>query len=160
MRRLLFLFSTAFLIVSCNTTQSMVGTGKAIDPYHYSSAKKTLAKNGAVASAHPLASKVGVAIMRSGGNAFDAAIATQLALAVVYPNAGNIGGGGFLVGRRSNGETVALDYREAAPAAATRDMYLDKAGNVIEGKSINGHLAAGIPGTIAGLFETMKYAKL
>ncbi|RYY77551.1 MAG: gamma-glutamyltransferase, partial [Moraxellaceae bacterium] len=94
------------------------------------------------------------------GNAFDAAIATQLALAVVYPNAGNIGGGGFLVARTSSGETLALDYREMAPSAAHRDMYLDAAGNVVEGKSINGHLSTGVPGTVAGLFETLKYAKL
>ncbi len=148
------------LFVSCKTSQSLIGPNQAINPYRYSGAKKAIAKNGAVASAHPLASKVGVEIMRSGGNAFDAAIATQLALAVVYPNAGNIGGGGFLVAKTSAGETVALDYREMAPAAAHRDMYLDASGNVIEGKSLNGHLAAGIPGTIAGLFETAKYAKL
>lgn len=155
----LLLLCTSFL-ASCHTTKNIVGANAAVNPYQYGINKKTTVTNGAVASAHPLASKVGVEMMKSGGNAFDAAIATQLALAVVYPNAGNIGGGGFLVGRRSNGETVALDYRESAPAAASRDMYLDKSGNVIEGKSINGHLAAGIPGTIAGLFQTMKYAKL
>lgn len=131
-----------------------------INPYQYTITKKTVARNGAVASAHPLATKIGVEIMRSGGNAFDAAVATQLALAVVYPNTGNLGGGGFLVARRSSGETIALDYREKAPAAAHRDMYLDAAGNVMEGKSLNGHLAAGVPGTVAGLFETAKYAKL
>lgn len=98
--------------------------------------------------------------MRSGGNAFDAAVSVQLALAVVYPNAGNIGGGGFMIARTSTGQTLALDYREMAPASAHRDMYLDAAGNVIEGKSINGHLSSGVPGTVAGLFETMKYAKL
>ena len=160
MRKILFVFSFAVALASCSSTKPIVGTGNAVNPYNFSITKKVVAANGAVASAHPLASKVGVEIMKSGGNAFDAAIATQLALAVVYPNAGNIGGGGFLVGRRSDGETVTLDYRETAPAAATRDMYLDKSGNVIEGKSINGHLAAGIPGTVAGLFETMKYAKL
>ena len=154
----LFLFTT--FLVSCHTTKNIVGANGAVNPYQYGINKKATVANGAVASAHPLASKVGVEIMKSGGNAFDAAIATQLALAVVYPNAGNIGGGGFLVGRKNNGETIALDYREAAPAAANRDMYLDKAGNVIEGKSINGHLAAGTPGTIAGLFETTKYANL
>lgn len=111
-------------------------------------------------SAHPLASKVGLEIMKSGGNAIDAAIATQLALAVVYPNAGNLGGGGFMVARLANGSTVALDYRESAPAAAHRDMYLDRDGNVIPGKSTEGHLASGIPGTVAGLFESARYAKL
>jgi len=160
MRKLLLISSTFILFLSCKTSQSIIGPGQAVNPYQYSTTKKTIAKNGAVASAHPLASKVGVEIMRNGGNAFDAAIATQLALAVVYPNAGNIGGGGFLVAKTSTGETVALDYREMAPAAAHRDMYLDAAGNVIEGKSVNGHLASGIPGTIAGLFESMKYAKL
>jgi gamma-glutamyltranspeptidase/glutathione hydrolase len=83
-----------------------------------------------------------------------------LALAVVYPNAGNIGGGGFMIARLANGEVLSLDFRETAPAAAHRDMYLDASGNVMQNKSINGHLAAGIPGTIAGLYESMKYAKL
>src|SRR2546423_677787 len=127
-----------------------------INPYQYVTHKKTVSKKGAVVSAHPLASKVGVGIMKQGGNAVDAAIATQLALAVVYPGAGNIGGGGFMVARLSNGKTVALDYREKAPNTASRNMYLDKAGNVIPGKSINGHLSSGVPGTIAGLFESMK----
>lgn len=119
-----------------------------------------VAKEGVVVSAHPLASKVGVAVMKQGGNAVDAAIATQLALAVVYPGAGNLGGGGFMVARLSNGETVALDYRETAPAAAHRDMYLDTAGNVDGDKSLNGHLSSGVPGTVAGLFQSLKYAKL
>lgn len=99
-------------------------------------------------------------VMKQGGNAVDAAIATQLALAVVYPNAGNIGGGGFMVASLANGKTVALDYREMAPSAASRDMYLDAQGNVVDGKSINGHLSSGVPGTIAGLFESLQYAKL
>ncbi|MES2882720.1 MAG: gamma-glutamyltransferase family protein, partial [Bacteroidota bacterium] len=107
-----------------------------------------------------IASKVGVAILKMGGNAVDAAIATQLALAVVYPNAGNLGGGGFMIAQLANGESLALDYRETAPAAASRDMYLDDKGNVLEGKSVNGHLSSGVPGTVAGLFESMKYAKL
>jgi gamma-glutamyltranspeptidase/glutathione hydrolase len=79
---------------------------------------------------------------------------------VVYPNAGNIGGGGFMVARLANGQSLALDYRETAPASASRDMYLDQQGNVIPGKSINGHLSSGVPGTIAGLFESARYAKL
>jgi len=160
MRKNLYLFSFAFLLLSCSSPKPLVGPQSAVNPYSYTTAKKATAKNGAVASAHPLASKVGVGVMRNGGNAFDAAIATQLALAVVYPNAGNIGGGGFMVARTSSGETVALDYREMAPATSHRDMYLDAAGNVVEGKSINGHLAVGVPGTIAGLFESLKYAKL
>ncbi len=131
-----------------------------IDPYNYSIKKKVTVQNGAVVTAHPLASKVGVLILKKGGNAFDAAIATQLALAVVYPGAGNIGGGGFLVGYTSKGQSVALDYREKAPSAASRDMYLDKDGNAQTNISQNGHLAAGVPGTVAGLFATHAYAKL
>jgi gamma-glutamyltranspeptidase/glutathione hydrolase len=96
--------------------------------------------------------------MKEGGNAFDAAIATQLTLAVVYPGAGNIGGGGFLLGRKANGELIGIDYREAAPEKATRDMYLDKNGNMQPALSLSGHLASGIPGTVAGLFATLPYA--
>ncbi|HEY6976140.1 MAG TPA: gamma-glutamyltransferase, partial [Chitinophagaceae bacterium] len=140
--------------------QSIIGPGKEVDPYHYTSVKYTTYSKACVASAHPLASEVGVAIMRRGGNAFDAMIATQLALAVVYPGAGNIGGGGFLMGRGSNGQLVALDYREEAPSKASRDMYLDKNGNAQNNLSQNGHLSSGVPGTVAGLFATMKYAKL
>lgn len=139
---------------------SVVGTGKAINPYKYTITKKANYTSAAVSSAHPLASQVGTVIMKQGGNAFDAAIATQLALAVVYPGAGNLGGGGFLLARRSNGELLGLDYREAAPAAASRDMYLDAQGNANISLSQNGHLASGIPGTVAGLFATMPYAKL
>jgi gamma-glutamyltranspeptidase / glutathione hydrolase len=131
-----------------------------INQYQYKIQKKINCSNGAVASAHPLASKVGVEILKSGGNAVDAAIATQLALAVVYPGAGNLGGGGFLVGRMSNGKTIALDYREIAPAAAGRDMYLDEKGNPVTNLSLDGHLASGIPGTVAGLFASAKYGKL
>lgn len=131
-----------------------------IDPYKYSIEKKVTVQNGAVVSAHPLASKVGVSILKKGGNAFDAAIATQLALAVVLPAAGNIGGGGFLVGHTSKGQSIALDYREKAPSAASRDMYLDKDGNAQTTISQNGHLASGVPGTVAGLFATHSYAKL
>jgi gamma-glutamyltranspeptidase / glutathione hydrolase len=146
-------------LVSCHTPKNSLRS-YSIDPYRYSTTKKTIAQKGAVVSAHPLASKIGVAVMKNGGNAVDAAIATQLALAVVYPNAGNIGGGGFMVARLANGQTVALDYRETAPASAHRDMYLDAQGNVIEGKSVNGHLSSGVPGTVAGLFESMQYARL
>lgn len=131
-----------------------------INPYNYSIQKRIECSNGAVVSAHPLASKVGVEIMKKGGNAFDAAIATQLALAVVYPGAGNIGGGGFLLGVMSNSKTVALDYREKAPAAATRNMYIDANGNAQTNLSQNGHLSSGVPGTVAGLFTTHQYAKL
>ncbi len=114
-----------------------------------------------VVPAHPLASQVGKEIMEQGGNAVDAAIAVQFALAVVYPGAGNIGGGGFMVARMADGTTDALDYREKAPLAGSRDMYLDNEGNVIDGLSLRGHLAAGVPGTVAGLEEAhKKYGKL
>ncbi len=129
-------------------------------PYQYGIQKKITCTNGAVVSAHPLASMVGNSILQNGGNAVDAAIATQLALAVVYPGAGNIGGGGFMIASLKNGKTIALDYRETAPAGASRDMYLDAAGNPQMELSQNGHLAAGVPGTIAGLFASMKYARL
>jgi gamma-glutamyltranspeptidase / glutathione hydrolase len=148
-----------FIVFSCNSTKNIIDK-KNVDPWHYSITKNLVAQKGAVVSAHPLASAVGVAILKKGGNAVDAAIATQLALAVVYPGAGNIGGGGFMVARLANGETLALDYREMAPASANRDMYLDANGNVVAGKSINGHLSSGVPGSIAGLFASMKYAKL
>ena len=131
-----------------------------INPYNYRLQKKVEVSHGAVVSAHPLASQVGVLMLKKGGNAVDAAIATQLALAVVYPGAGNIGGGGFLVGHLSNGKNIAIDYREKAPAKATRDMYLDSAGNAVMELSQDGHLSAGVPGTVAGLFASMKYAKL
>ncbi|QCR22552.1 gamma-glutamyltransferase [Pontibacter sp. SGAir0037] len=106
-----------------------------------------------VVSAHPLASDVGAEIIRRGGNAIDAAVAVQFALAVVYPDAGNIGGGGFLVLRQHDGKVDALDYREEAPAAAHRDMYLDENGKVVEGLSVKGHLAAGVPGTVDGMVQ-------
>ncbi|NTS42871.1 gamma-glutamyltransferase [Flavisolibacter sp. BT320] len=156
----LLLFSFLFVCFSCSTPKGIIGTNSAINPYQYSITKKAVANKGAVASAHPLASLVGIEVMRRGGNAFDAAVATQLALAVVYPNAGNLGGGGFLVARTAGGENLSLDYRETAPALSRRDMYLDANGDVMEGKSLYGHLAAGVPGTVAGLFETAKYAKL
>jgi gamma-glutamyltranspeptidase/glutathione hydrolase len=105
-----------------------------------------------VVSDHPLASAVGVDVLRRGGNAIDAAVAVGFALAVVHPQAGNIGGGGFLVYRAADGHAYALDYRETAPAAATRDMYLDASGQLTD-KRLTGALAAGVPGSVAGLAE-------
>lgn len=114
-----------------------------------------------VVSARKEASQIGIDIMRKGGNAFDAMVATELALAVAYPFAGNIGGGGFMVYRKANGETGTLDYREKAPLAASENMYLDSAGNVISGKSTLGAMAIGVPGTIAGVFAVHeKFGKL
>ncbi|CAL2082914.1 Glutathione hydrolase proenzyme [Tenacibaculum sp. 190524A05c] len=109
-----------------------------------------------VVSARKEASKIGSDILKKGGNAFDAMAATELALAVAYPYAGNIGGGGFMIYRMNNGEIGALDYREKAPMNATKDMYLDSLGNVIPGKSTLGAMAVGVPGTVAGVFEAYK----
>ena len=109
----------------------------------------------------PLASQVGIDIMKKGGNAFDAAIAVQFALAVVFPPAGNIGGGGFAVLREANGEVATLDFREKAPKAADRNMYLDKEGNIIPKSSTIGRLACGVPGSVDGMFELhAKYATM
>ncbi|MFD1602220.1 gamma-glutamyltransferase [Flavobacterium artemisiae] len=109
-----------------------------------------------VVSAREEASKIGADIMKKGGNAFDAMVGTELALAVAFPFAGNIGGGGFMVYRKANGEVGSIDYREKAPLAATKDMFLDENGNVIKGKSTETALAIGVPGTIAGVFAVHK----
>jgi len=162
MKRTILCFSILLVSFSFISAQhsSIVGPGKAVDPYHYTIVKSQTFNKASVACAHPLASEVGAAIMKRGGNAFDAAIATQLTLAVVYSNAGNIGGGGFLIGRNAKGENIAIDYRETAPSKASRDMYLDKSGKAQTMLSQYGHQASGVPGTIAGLFATYKYAKL
>jgi gamma-glutamyltranspeptidase/glutathione hydrolase len=119
------------------------------------------AEHAIVVSVHELASKVGVEIMQAGGNAVDAAVATGFALAVVHPPAGNIGGGGFMLIRMADGKTHFLDYREKAPAAATRDLYLDAQGNVIPGASEIGYKAIGVPGSVAGMvYAEQKWGKL
>ena len=110
-------------------------------------------RNGVVVSAKIEASQAGISILKQGGNAFDAMIATDLALSVVYPNAGNLGGGGFMIYRLSDNSIGSLDYREKSPSLSTKDMYLDEEGNEIKGLSIDGSLAIGIPGTVAGLFK-------
>ncbi|WP_153797185.1 gamma-glutamyltransferase [Foetidibacter luteolus] len=160
MKKICLLVSFVAVTFSCTARQPIVGAGKEVDPYHYSITKTALFSKASVVSAHPLASQVGAAVMKRGGNAFDAMIATQLALAVVYPGAGNIGGGGFLIARKANGQLLSIDYREQAPAKAHRDMYLDSAGNALTELSQNGHLSSGVPGTVAGLFAAMPYAKL
>lgn len=158
MKKSFFLFLLPVLLeLSCSTPQTATTL---VDQYKYDIQKKIVCENGAVVSAHPLASKVGLAILKMGGNAVDAAIATQLALAVVYPNAGNIGGGGFMVARLKDGKLVAIDYREKAPGNAHRDMYLSPTGEPQLELSQNGHLSSGVPGTVSGLFESSKYAKL
>lgn len=127
-------------------------------PFPYTLEKESLGDTAMVVTAHPLATKVGVDILKKGGNAIDAAVAVQFALAVVYPQAGNIGGGGFLVYRDGKGKkTLALDYRERAPAAATEKMYLDSLGNVLPNKSRFGALACGVPGTVDGMWQAQFY---
>lgn len=127
----------------------------------YNDRKGILAKNGMVATAHPEASRVGVEILKAGGNVVDAAVAIQFALAVVHPSAGNIGGGGFLVLRNAEGMSTSIDFREKAPSRAYADMYLDKEGNVIPRASTLGRLASGVPGSVAGMAQAhAKYGKL
>jgi gamma-glutamyltranspeptidase / glutathione hydrolase len=109
------------------------------------------AEHGMVVTAHQLATRVGVDVLERGGNAIDAAVAVGYALAVVYPAAGNLGGGGFMTIQLANGRKTFLDFREKAPLAATPNMYLDSSGNVVRGASTKGHLAVGVPGTVAGL---------
>lgn len=127
----------------CNYQNSNENTGK-------------LAKNGMVVSAHPEASNIGVEILKMGGNAVDAACAVEFALAVCYPAAGNIGGGGFMVFRFNDGKTDAIDFREKAPGKADRNMYLDEEGEVIRGKSTRTHFASGVPGSVDGTIEAHK----
>ena len=125
----------------------------AIKPF-FSDRVGVTGRNGMVATAHPEASRVGLEILRAGGNAVDAAVAVQFALAVVYPGAGNLGGGGFMVYRDKTGAAHTLDFREKAPAKATPTMYLDSAGNVRPGGlSISGHLASGVPGSVDGMVQ-------
>lgn len=117
----------------------------------YDIQKSVIGDSAMVVSPHPLGSKVGAEILKNGGNAVDATIAVQFAIAVVYPRAGNIGGGGFMVIRTNEGKAATLDYREKAPLAATHDMYLDDNGDPIDSLSRFGHLAVGVPGTVAGM---------
>jgi gamma-glutamyltranspeptidase/glutathione hydrolase len=142
MRKYILLLAVLFL--SCKSNE------KIVEPTGLVTSKAM------VVSAREEASKIGAEILKKGGNAFDAMVATELALAVSHPQAGNIGGGGFMVFRKANGETGAIDYREKAPLSASKNMYLDEKGNVIEGKSTETALASGIPGTIAGVFEVHK----
>ncbi len=147
--RLLLL--AAVTLAACTTDGSSFGTF----PEGWSYAQDippVTAENGMVVTTDEVASRVGVEVLRAGGNAVDAAIATSFALAVVNPEAGNLGGGGFMVVRMANGEAAALDYRERAPLAATRDMFLDAEGNLTDG-SVVGHLAVGVPGSVMGLWE-------
>ena len=142
MKKTFLLLTLTILMFACKTSEKK------------EKIKGLITENAMVVSAREEASKIGVAILKKGGNAFDAMVATELALAVAYPYAGNIGGGGFMVYRKNDGEIGALDYREKAPLASSKDMFLDNDGNVIKGKSTLGAMAVGIPGTVAGVFET------
>ena len=142
------------------TTAALLGVAQA------ASMAPVAAENGMVVTAQHLATEVGVDVLRRGGNAVDAAVAVGYALAVVYPAAGNLGGGGFMTLQLADGRKTFLDFREKAPLAATANMYLDAAGNVIKGSTTTGHLAVGVPGTVSGLevalakYGTMKRADL
>jgi len=128
---------------------------------HAASQAPVAGENGMVVTAQHLATPVGVDVLKAGGNAVDAAVAVGYALAVVYPAAGNLGGGGFMTVQLADGRKTFLDFREKAPLAATADMYLDKAGNVVEGLSAKGHLAVGVPGTVSGMELALnKYGSL
>ena len=137
----------ALALVSCKKDAPQSKTDAVKEPV-----QGLITEDAMVVSAREEASSIGAAILEKGGNAFDAMIATEMALAVAYPYAGNLGGGGFMVYRTQYGEIGALDYREKAPMAAHRDMYLDSVGNYIPAKSKVGGLAVGVPGTIAGIF--------
>jgi len=143
------------LLLACSAERPVTSTSKAFEgslgtPIPKANAPR-LANYAMVVSAHPEASKIGTQILQRGGNAYDAAVAVQFALAVALPAAGNIGGGGLLLYRDRNGSAGSLDFRETAPARASRDMYLDKQGNVVAGLSTAGALAVGTPGTVAGM---------
>ncbi|HET9058251.1 MAG TPA: gamma-glutamyltransferase [Chitinophagaceae bacterium] len=153
-KRFLFLVAILFLL-----SPSLIAQSLRFNPYQYTVQKKVEAENGAVAAAHPLATQIGLQMLQKGGNAFDAFIATQWMLGVVYPWAGTVGGGGFMVARLGNGKTFTLDFRETAPAAATKDMFIRNGKGDVT-LSQNGHIACGVPAMVAGLFAAHQYAKL
>lgn len=142
MKRIILLFIISIVFFQCKNATKIAAPEVGV-----------ITDSAMVVSAREEASAIGISILKKGGNAFDAMIATDLALAVAYPVAGNIGGGGFTVYRKNDGEIGTFDYREKAPLAATRDMYLDENGEVIPYKSTLGAMAVGVPGTIAGLFK-------
>lgn len=155
---------TLFLIFSLLSSFTPTSSAPSLAPISQPQPERGI--HGAVASVSEIASQVGVDILKRGGNAVDAAVAVGLALAVVWPSAGNLGGGGFMVIRLAGGKATTIDYREMAPAAANRNVYLDAQGNYIRGSSTFGHRAAGVPGTVAGLayalekYGTLKWAEV
>lgn len=151
-----FLIFLIFFVLICFQPEASLAQSLS-----YTSHKSAQGNQAMVVSPHPLASEVGLSILKAGGNAIDATVAVQFAQAVVYPRAGNIGGGGFMVIRLQSGEVATIDYREKAPRKAGRNMYLDAQGNIVPGLSTKGHLAAGVPGTVDGLIQAHeKYGKL
>ena len=150
MKKIVLISVISFFITFCSQNRDIS-----------SQAKGLVTEKAMIVSARVEASKIGIKILKKGGNAFDAMMATELALAVSYPVAGNIGGGGFMIYRKSDGEIGALDYREKAPLAASKDMYLDNEDNIIKGKSTSGATAIGVPGTVAGVFKSQeRFGKL
>ena len=146
---------TAGILAACLWSLAAVSAATA------ASERPVAAERGMVVTAQHLATDVGVDILKRGGNAIDAAVAVGYALAAVYPAAGNLGGGGFMTIRFADGRTTFLDFREKAPHAASRDMYLDKDRNVIKGLSTVGWLAVGVPGTVSGLeYARKKYGTM
>jgi gamma-glutamyltranspeptidase/glutathione hydrolase len=153
-RKVIFYGISVVVIISCRTTVNHQKSG--VKEGHH-----IIADSGMVISAHPQSSRIGIAVLRKGGNAVDAAVATEFALAVCYPEAGNIGGGGFMLIREADGTTDLVDYREKAPLKASENMYLDASGNVIDGMSTGTHLASGVPGTVDGMLNIhSKYGQL
>lgn len=156
MQKHICLFSSFLISLLVLSSCSKKTKEPSIDPFNYAIVKKVKGEKAAVVSAHPLASEVGKLILEKGGNAIDASIAMQYALAVVYPNAGNIGGGGFMVYYDKDGNNHTIDFREKAPLAAHKDMYLNEEGNAVSTMSQDGHLSVGVPGTVGGLFLAHK----
>lgn len=156
MQKHICLFSSFLISLLVLSSCSKKTKESSIDPFNYAIVKKVKGEKAAVVSAHPLASEVGKLILEKGGNAIDASIAMQYALAVVYPNAGNIGGGGFMVYYDKDGNNHTIDFREKAPLAAHKDMYLNEEGNAVSTMSQDGHLSVGVPGTVGGLFLAHK----
>ncbi len=147
--RILLLFISVFFWAAC-TERPVEVVDTHLSGRHLDSL------SAAVACAHPAAASIGAEVLREGGNAIDAAVAVQWALAVCYPQAGNIGGGGFMVYRSKDGQVSTLDFREKAPSAAYEKMFQNKAGEVVEGISLNTRLASGVPGSVEGIFAMHK----
>src|SRR4029079_5590542 len=143
--------STALRLCLARGVCSAVATAALLGVAQAASMAPVAAENGMVVTPQHLATEVGVDVLRRGGNAVDAAVAVGYALAVVYPAAGNLGGGGFMTIQLADGKKTFLDFREKAPRGATRDMYLGADGNVVKGLSTDGHLAVGVPGSVSGL---------